>query len=595
MPFGRFPRPAHQILRVTLCATLAGSCGRDDTPAPQPLEAVPLESHDALVRVSMTLRGTRPTEEELQAVAADPAALEAFVDQWLDAEAFGTIVRDLHAETFRTRTDTIEQLPSRGPLTDLPTWDVYASTVEEPLKLVEHVVTSDLPYTEVLTLDYTLYDSVIAKVYGLPYDADGPEWQQGHWVDGRPHAGVLSSSELWRRYRSAGANYHRQRANFVAEAFLCEPFASREIVLPSDIDVSDEQVVLDAINHNPACVGCHQAMDPLAAFFWGFKGQIKGRAVRNAYEDECSFGLDSLDPLPDGDVYDDVCYPLRFYKPYRESAWADKHLRPPAFYGQPGERLDDLGELIAADPRFATCTARRFWGYFAHQPVEAVDEQLGHDLASIFRASGFDAKALVKAIVLHDRFLTDHFAGRGTDPFEPVGAMLVRPEQYQSALLDLTGFQWWAVPSEPNCFPECFGRVDLQNSDRYGFRAMAGGIDGMQVVTPSYQAIPSGPLVYRRVAAEAAAWAVDHEFLLPASERRLLREIELADTSEASVRAQLAALHLRITSEAVAADSPTVDQTYTLWSGALALSDDPARAWTLTLTALLQDARMVFY
>jgi len=558
-------------------------------------EPVLLPADEQLVRISMTLRGKRPAPDELQAVIDDPAQVEAFVDEWLDTEDFGKVIRDMHSEQFRVRADTIEQLPSRGPLSEVNTWDVYSSITEEPLMLVEHVVMNDLPYTEVVTLDYTLYDELIAEVYGLPFDPEGPEWQQGHWADGRPHSGVLSSSEIFRRYRSAGVNYNRKRANFIAEAFLCEPFASRDIVLPTGIDLSDEEVVLDAINNNPACVGCHQAMDPLASFFWGYKHQLKARAVRLAYEENCTISLYNDEPIPEGELQEDTCYPLRLYRPYMEDKWDTLELRPPGFYGQPGERIDDLGQMIADDPRFATCTTRRFWSYLAHTDVNDVDLGLTLELAATLESSGFDTKALVKEIVLHPRFLATGFEGEGEEPFEPVGSLLIRPEQYQSALLDLTGFQWWAEPNEPDCYPECWGVVDLQNSDRYGFRAMAGGIDGLQVVTPSYTAIPSAPLVYRRTAAEAAAWAVDHELELPKVERRLLTEIELTDTDEQVVREQLALLHARISSELVAADSPQVDRTWELWSGAHALSGDPHRAWVLTLSALLQDARMVFY
>jgi len=566
----------------------------DTTPEPVPT-AVLMSPADQLLRISMTLRGLRPTAEELQSVVDDPTLVESYVDAWLDTEAFGKVIRDMHAEQFRTRADTVEQLPSRGPLSDNNTWEIYSSIVEEPLMLVEHVVMNDRPYTEVVTLDYTLYDAMIAEVYGLPFDPDGPEWQEGHWTDGRPHSGVLSSSEIFRRYRSAGANYNRKRANFVAEAFLCEPFASRNIVLPTGLDLSDEAVVLEAITNNPACVGCHQAMDPIAAFFWGYKHQLKARAVRLAYEENCTISLYNDEPVPEGALQEDTCYPLRLYRPYMEDEWEGLGLRPPGFYGQPGERIDDLGEMIAADPRFATCTTKRFWSYLAHEDVDHVDLGLTIELSEVLTSSGFDTKELVKSIVLHPRFLTDHFEGEGEAPFEPVGAMLIRPEQYQTALLDLTGFTWWAEPFEPDCSPECWDVVDLQNSDRYGFRAMAGGIDGMQVIKPSYTAIPSAPLVYRATANEAAAWAVEHELLLPKAERRLLTEVELTDTDEALVREQLSLLHMRISSELVAPDSAVVDRSYELWSAMHAISDDPQRAWVLTLTALLQDARMVFY
>lgn len=570
------------------------------TPQPAPTAVppavpVPLPAVDQLARISMALRGLKPTPEELLAVVDDPNAIDAFVEEWLDSEDFGKTMRDMHAEQFQLRTDTIEALPSHGPLTGMKSWDIYSSTTEAPLKLVEHVVMSDLPYTEIVTLDYMFKDRIVADIYGLPFDDDGETWQTGQWVDGRPHAGILTSSEMWRRYRSAGANYHRKRANFVADVLLCEAFASRDIVLPGGLDLSDEEVVLDAVNHNPACVGCHQSMDPLAAFFWGFRDQIKARGVRNAYDANCTLGIYDDDPLPEGGIQEDTCYPLRMYQPDKESMWSDIGLRPPGYFGEPGERLDDLGQLIATDRRFATCTTRRFWSWFAQEDVAVTDPALTNELTEILEASAFDAKALTKAIVTHPRFLTSHLDGDGEAPFEPVGTLLVRPEQFQTTLLQLTGFQWWAEPFEPACEPECWRVVDLNNSDRFGFRAMAGGIDGMQVTRPSYQAIPTTPLVYHRTASEAAGYVVEQDFALPMTQRRLLALVEPSDTDEAIIRDQLAELHLVISSELVATDGPEVDLSWALWSGALALHGDTQRAWALTLTALLQDARVVFY
>jgi len=567
------------------------------TPAPTvtPASAVLLAPEEQLVRISMALRGLKPSPEELLAVADDPGQIDVYIDEWLHTEHFGKTIRDMHAEQFLVRTDTIEQLPSEGPIRNDKTWDVFTSTTEAPLRLVEHVVMNDLPYSEIVTLDYMLTDRIVADVYGLSYDDQGETWQVSQWADGRPQSGILTSSELWRRYRSAGVNYHRKRSNFIADVLLCQAFASRDIVLPGGLDLSDEQVVLDAVNHNPACVGCHQAMDPLAAFFWGFRGQIKGRAVRTAYDADCSSSIYSDEPLLEGGVFQDLCYPLRFYQPDKEDSWEEIGLRPPSYFGEPAERIDDLGRLIADDQRFATCTSRRFWSWFTHTDVSDADLALTTELTDVLTDSEFDTKALVKHIVTHPRFLTGHLEGDGPPPFEPVGALLARPEQFQSALFDLTGFQWWAEPPEPGCDPECWQAVDLSNSDRFGFRAMAGGVDGMQVTRPAAQAIPTTPLVYHRTASEAAGWAVREDFAVPVTQRRLLTLVEPTDTDEAVIREQLAELHLAISSEIVATNSAEVDLSWSLWSGAYDLSGDTQRAWSLTLTALLQDARMVFY
>ena len=59
-------------------------------------------------------------------------------------------------------------------------------------------------------------------------------------------------------------------------------------------------------------------------------------------------------------------------------------------------------------------------------------------------------------------------------------------------------------------------------------------------------------------------------------------------------RAQLAALHLRLFGEDVPADGDVVAETADLIRAALEAADGPT-AWRVTLTAMFQDTRMVFY
>jgi hypothetical protein len=552
-----------------------------------------LEPVEQLLRISMSLRGERPSISEIARVRDDPAQLDVFVDAWLQSDAFGRQIRDLHAQDFLTRTDTLEQLPSRGPIRDDNTWQVHTSVPEAPMRLVEWVVMSDLPYTEIVQTEVMIADRITAEVNGLAWDPRGPtEWQETSWEDGRPKAGLLSSSQLWRRHRSAGSNFHRLRANFIADTFLCEPFSERDIVVEGGIDLSDELAVADAVMTNDACVGCHQALDPLAAHFWGFRKQLKNRAVRLAYEDDCRWDPESEIVRGQGHGVEDNCYPLRFYYPIKEHEWQDWELRPPSFYGQPSARMDTLGEQIASDQRFAECTARRFWGWFAQEPKDEVDDALAFELADDFKRSGYDAKALVRQIVTHERFLAERADSRD---WEPVGLLQVRPEQLDSVLTQLMDFTWWGSPTSDSCDPTCWGRVNLLRSDLYGYRVMMGGVDSIQVTSPTHTPIPTLPLVLERAASEAAGVKVEADLGLPADQRRLLSLVEDTTVDEPTVRAQLVELHARILTEPLEATAPEIDRSFALWTGVYELTGDPIRAWELTIATLLQDPRMLFF
>ena len=562
------------------------ACQGTEEPETPPIEPPPtgareaLSPADHLIRASISLRGLRPSAEEIAAVTADPAALDGLVDGWVRSEAFGDTLKTMHAELFLTRTDADDQLPSLGVAEGYSTNQMHEATAEEPLELVRYIAMEGRPYTE-----------VVADIYGLDIDRSVSGWRPARWADGRPHAGVLSSSQLYRRHVSAGSNFHRLRANVLAETLLCESFANRDVVVSGGVDLTDEAAVARAVRENANCIACHQGLDPLAATLWGFKRQVDPRAVEGAYAlSDCAPDPDRPQPpIDEGDLPTDYCYPLVMYTPSKEDRWAELDLRPPGYYGSPVVDLADLGQQIAADPRFAQCAVRRFYSWYTQQEADDIPLELVADLTDRFEASGFDARALAKAIVTSEPFA----AAR---PFAPGDAPLqsVRPEAYAAIVEDLTGFRWLIEPVDGNCAPTCWDTVDLGTSDKWGYRAMAGGVDGFQVLHPTHTPTPNKVLVTQRMAAEAAAFVVGSDFSLPAAQRRLLTAVEPTDTDADAVRAQLDAMYAQALGPG-AYDAVDLDEAVGLFTDALARSGDPAHAWTLSISLLLQDPRLLTY
>lgn len=551
---------------------------------------VPLSAEDRAIRVSMAVRGVRPTGAELEQVRADPNALEGLVDQWMEDPAFGETIRDMHAELLQVRTDLDEQLqmPSVGALGGWVGADIISSNEEEVLKLIELVVTDDRPYTEVVQSKTMMANAVIAGAYGLAFDPKGPEWQETVWADGRPMAGILSSSELYRRHISNGTNFHRGRANILTKSLVCDDFATRDLPLEgTSLDLADPLVVANAVVENEACAACHQALDGAAAFLWGFhEGGLDGPGIEVAIAQGCVSNPSDPAPLDDRSLASDHCFPLVFYSAANEDGWADWGLRPPTWYGTPGRGLEELGALIAADPRFSLCTARRFYSYLTQTPLDDVPQDVAAQLQGDFVASGYSAKALVKDVVLSDRFLA------ASSPTVPIpGPQVVRPEQYARLVHRLTGFTWVGSPDEGACFNLCLKRADLMRTDRFGFRAMSGGIDGFEVLDPVHAPTPVKALVMRRFATEAAAYVARGD--LSGSTDTLLH-IATPTSGPEEIRAQIVALHSDILGEFVLPDDPAVDETYALFE-TFSTTHDPADAWALVVSALLQDPALVFY
>jgi hypothetical protein len=329
----------------------------------------------------------------------------------------------------------------------------------------------------------------------------------------------------------------------------------------------------------------------MAGFLWGFQGLVLAYAIESAHDKGCAWSPTNPEDPPD-QYPEDYCYPLRIFRPSEEESWRDFELRPPGYYGVPGSGLDALGQFIADDPRFAQCAVRRFYAYFTQSDRDDMPDALARELQNRFVASGYNAKALTGDIVLSDGFRVARQITAETR-HDVVGIQTIRPEAYGEVVEQLTGFRWLRKEDDKGV-PERWGVVDLAQSDRYGFRAMTGGIDSLYVLSPVHGAQPIKAIFMARLSQEAAAWVVAADFALPGAQRRLLTLVDDPDTEESAIRAQLVALHLAILSEDLAADGTEIDATYGLWRDA-AEHGTPKSAWRLTISVLLQDPRMVFY
>ena len=358
-----------------------------------------------LARASVAIRGVRPSIREIETVAASPDRLGEIVDGWFDDPGFGDTVRDMHGAQFLLRIDTRPHLEPVGPLSSYTQAEIIASLDEEALRLIERIVVEGRPYTEIVTADTTMADPIVSAAHGPPHDPDGPEWQETVWPDGRPAAGILSSTSLWQRHMSSNTNHHRTRASFVLSKLLCAPFPAGSVV--------SDPTLTDALREEPACAGCHDTLDPLSAAFAGFRDYVLPRDNRNATERGCP---------PEGAH---LCAPIAMWDP----TLAPPPLPPAALAGRPVADLADLGRAVADDPRFAACTARRFAAWLHATPEQDVPNDRVEALARTLVAADFDVRQLVRAIV--------------TDPaYAPSGStppMPMRGGQLEAFVEDLTG------------------------------------------------------------------------------------------------------------------------------------------------------------
>jgi hypothetical protein len=562
-----------RLLALSLClAACAGDMtqpGGDDQPDPPDVSptAVYLTPTQHLTRISLALRGMRPSIADLEAVDADPDALSSIVDRYLGSPAFGETIKELHNETLLVR---IEQptftYPDIGPLAGATARQINGQ-FDEALRLIEDIVMSDQPYTKIVTADYTMANGTTAAIWGLPHAGPAEQWERTPFPDGRAPLGILATNTIHHRWRSTGFNFNRGRANLISRALLCHDFLASDIMVDTSVDLSDPDVVANAVIANPSCAGCHQTLDPLASYLFTFRGSL------------APVGVDA--------------YPVTYFTPGTANRWMTANKRPPMFFGVGTGGLAGLGTAITNDPRFAKCAATRFASYFTEVPQSAVSGAWVARLQKTLVDSGWSAKALAKAIVLSDEFRishdTDSEAAEAT-----VGALKVRPEQLQRMLRDLTGFNW-STTTTANLRGIPYGQANLLESDFIGFRVLAGGIDSYFVTEYVHTMNATSSLVAKSAAAAASDFVVEHDLAAAAAERTLFTKAAVTATEPPAIRAQLAHLHARIYGELVAPDSPEIDETLALYDDAFAATNNRARAWKLTLIGMLSDFRSLFY
>ncbi|MEM7155919.1 MAG: DUF1585 domain-containing protein [Myxococcota bacterium] len=524
-----------------------------------------LEPADHLVRISMALRGVRPSPDELDRVAAAPEVIADIVEEYLVDPRFGETIRELHNDALLVGTEV--QFPQLPPFEDVGSFTLGHSVMQGPLRLAEYVVMEDRPYTELVTADYAIVDELAASIQALPYDPGGPELQTTEWTD-RPAAGVLSDAALYVRHRSNGANYHRGRANAVSKAFLCHDFLAADVEIDGSVDLSDPEAVNEAVTNNPACVACHQSLDPLASFFWGYPGNANPNQI--------------------------PAYPVtQLYDAGSVDRWQTTTGQAPALFGKPADDMAGLGQLIADDARFSSCAARRFYAFFHQVDLSEVPSEHISTLQAALVDSGFDAKAIVREIMLSDEFRVSH--ALEDEPAETlVGFKKARPSQLARLFDDLTGFRWQTnVDALVNNFNE--GDIDLMRTNTLGFAVLAGGTDAFFVERPSSTVNTTSSLLVRTFAAEAASYVVEHDLVESPEQARLLTLVDIGNDDESTIREQLVSLSRRIYSDELATDDEAIDDAWALWSAAYQGSDDSVHAWKTTLTAMLQDLRIVYY
>ncbi|HWE01450.1 MAG TPA: hypothetical protein VG326_03495 [Tepidisphaeraceae bacterium] len=552
-----------------------------------------LDDRRLLRRVTLSLAGRLPTNAELAAVSSGglkslPGLLdaimkeEAFYDRLREGfnDVFLTVGFDGNPETalsyehFSTtrnwpeKYDVLTRIADKQERTNAgyKVWADYRHAfLGEPMKLIEHIVRNDRPFTEIVTADYIMVTPYTARGYGVyeelkprfknpddPFEyvpvklkalvgRDKPDSEDSA-TGFYPHAGLLTTFQYLRRYPTTETNRNRARARVYFLQFLGID------VLELAARVQDAAAVTAKFPiptmQASECVVCHKTIDPVAGLFqdyWKFEG-VYGRRKGGWFKDMFGPGFEGED-LPEQDRW-------------RALQW--------------------LGERTTKDPRFAVAMVEHVYyiltGRKALTAPKDIDDPLFaakhrayqeqrkqvEAIAVNFARHGFNLKSVFKDWIACDFYRADGLASASANPqrraeLDDVGlTRMLAPEQVERKVAAIFGEPW--------------GKLNEQLAMLYG------GIDSKEVTERA--ADPSGAMgaIQRILANDVACKQTALDFSRPPADRRLFPDIEpdvvpgASSAGDARIRRAIAFLHQRVLGRYDAPDSPEVDRTFLLFA-----------------------------
>jgi hypothetical protein len=552
-----------------------------------------LDDRRLLRRATLSLAGRLPTAAEMDRVQKESlSAVPVILDELMKEDAFYDRLREGFNDIFLTLgyDDGAESALSYDHFSTTRHWtqkhdlshvgDMKAQTqarykladdyrkalLGEPMKLVEHIVRSDKPFTEIVTADYIMVTPFTSRGYGIFDDIKGQfkntedpfeyipvrlealvgrersqhqESATGYY----PHAGMLSMFQYLRRYPTTETNRNRLRARMYFQHFLgidALELAAR-VSDAAAVTAKYEIPTMQAAE----CVVCHKTIDPIAGLFqdyYKFEG-VFGRRKEGWYKDMFAGGFEGED-LP-----------------------ADERWRS----------LQWLGERTAKDPRFATTMVEHVYyiltGRKVLLPPKDVDDplfaakirayreqrKLVETTAGRFVAASFNLKNVFKDLVVSDFYRVDGMSNLVDNPerraeLDDIGLVrMLSPEQLDRKLTAVFGQGWNRLRDKE-------------------FSMLYGGIDSQEVTERA--ADPSGAMgaIQRSMSNDVACKQVLRDFAREPGERKLFPNIEpsvvpgnSAEDDE-KIRAAIVHLHERVLGRYDEAHSSDVDRTFKLFA-----------------------------
>ncbi|HET6582685.1 MAG TPA: DUF1592 domain-containing protein [Nannocystaceae bacterium] len=547
-----------------------------------------LDEVATLRKASLSIVGRVPTLEEEQEVRDGGfEALDSVLDGMMTEQAFFDRLIEVYNDHFLTdryydrggggQTPALDLLENQEVGEDDQAQPVYPNVrwydslpegemeiaaqasnnavARESLELIAHVVRNELPFTEILTADYTMVNSYSAKVYGLDNvnfeDAGDYNEFVPAKVPGVPHTGVLTTTVFLNRFPTTDTNRNRHRSRMFYKFFL-----ATDVLLLGERPVQSSAILSVAPWLNePSCIVCHSIVDPVAGTFQNYMPE----------------NLTRYEPPVNG-WFGDMAAPG-----YGETAMPAE---------QATNALSWMTAQAVQDRRFALSAVHIVWkGLSGDDPIQpprdpheegylegirAADMQtkIFDEVVQKFIDSGYNLKVIVKELVKTPYYRAYNASGldesRTLELAQLGTGRLLIPEQLHRKIEAVTG-QPWRSQDQPDY---------LLDMDRY--RIFYGGIDSDTVVERITE--PNGIManVAKRMSNEIACWTTAIDFTRDPGDRNLFPFVDPTFKPEdmngfevpaaaSAIRANIQYLHAKLLGEYLDQNSPEINRTYELF------------------------------
>jgi hypothetical protein len=325
-------------------------------------------------RLSYLFWGTSPDDELIAAAAGGVLATNQGVieqaERLLDDAKARSVIRFFFDNLLPISSlSQLERDPERyraySPL-------IGASMREETQRVLEHeIFEGQGTWSAAITADYSFLNGPLAQFYGVP-GVEGDEFQKVDYIDTTQRLGVLTHAGVLAGTIHSNETNPVVRGHFILEKLMCMhiplPASLADEITPPDPysgDTARER--FSAHSNNPACVSCHELMDPVGFALENYDAIGQWRDTENGVTIDATGAVPGMEGTTDGPV--------------------------------------ELVRQIAASEATQDCFAYHWMNFAYGRTLGGTDNCMRARLGQKFRESGYDIKTLLVELTQTEDFL----------------------------------------------------------------------------------------------------------------------------------------------------------------------------------------------